>query len=277
MPHALAASGLRMPEGVPALLRDLIHQRTGLFFEDNRMGQLLEKLEPLVRNRGCQSFLEYYYLFKDREAGEWELTWQALSVPETYFWREMSQVNALAKAVVPAWFRNSSKPFRIWSAACSTGEEPYTLAMALNEAGFGSHPVEIIGSDANPAALEKARAAAYREKSFRSLPPELRAKYFERAGDRWRLRSEMMPRVIFKRVNLVEPGEVASMARVQAIFCRNVFIYFSAHAIRQTVAIMASKMASGSCLFVGAAESLLRMTTDFDLREIAGALAYVRI
>jgi chemotaxis protein methyltransferase CheR len=266
-----------MPEGVPALLRDLIHQRTGLFFEDNRMGQLLEKLEPLVRNRGCQSFLEYYYLLKDREAGEWELTWQALSVPETYFWREMSQVNALAQAVVPAWFRNSSKPFRIWSAACSTGEEPYTLAMALNEAGFGSHPVEIIGSDANPAALEKARAAAYREKSFRSLPPELRAKYFERAGDRWRLRSEMMPRVIFKRVNLVEPGEVASMARVQAIFCRNVFIYFSAHAIRQTVAIMASKMASGSCLFVGAAESLLRMTTDFDLREIAGALAYVRI
>jgi chemotaxis protein methyltransferase CheR len=277
MQDALAASGLRTPEGLPTLLRDLIHERTGLFFENNRMGQLMEKLEPLARNRGCNSFLEYYYLLKDNQEGEWERAWETFTVPETYFWREMSQIHALTNAIVPAWFRQNSRPFRIWSAACSTGEEPFTLAMALNEAGFGSHPVEIIGSDANPAALEKAKAALYRENSFRTLPEELRRKYFQRQGDRWRLEPDIVNRVTLKRINLIEPAEVASVARAQAIFCRNVFIYFSPHAIRQTVAIMASKMAPGAFLFVGAAESLLRMTTDFDLREIADALAYVRL
>jgi chemotaxis protein methyltransferase CheR len=83
--------------------------------------------------------------------------------------------------------------------------------------------------------------------------------------------------VVFKRANLFEQGEIAPLARVQAIFCRNVFIYFSRHAIRQTVAMMAAKMPPGSFLFVGASESLLRITTDFELKEIEGALAYVRI
>ena len=81
----------------------------------------------------------------------------------------------------------------------------------------------------------------------------------------------------FQRVNLFEPGEIASLARVQAIFCRNVFIYFSPHAIRQTVAMMAAKMPPGGYLFVGASESLLRVTTDFELQEMGDALAYVRI
>jgi chemotaxis protein methyltransferase CheR len=83
--------------------------------------------------------------------------------------------------------------------------------------------------------------------------------------------------VTFKRANLLDPGEIAPLARVQAIFCRNVFIYFSRHAIRQTVAMIATKMAPGGHLFVGASESLLRVTTDFELQELGGALAYVRI
>jgi len=241
------------------------------------MDQLLEKLEPLARNRGCRSFLEYYYALKDNYQGEWERAWEALSVQETYFWREMSQIDALTKMIVPTWFRQSSRPFRIWSAACATGEEPFTLAIALQESGFGGHPIEIFGSDASPAAIEKAKAAVYREKSFRVFPEKLREKYFTRKADGWSLNPQVVNRVTLKRINLLDPGEVASIARAQVIFCRNVFIYFSAHAIRQTIAMMASKMPPGAFLFVGAAESLLRMTTDFELREIAGALAYVRI
>jgi len=277
MPNDLAAVGLRVPEGLPRLLRDLIHERTGLFFEDNRMTELLEKLEPVALDRGCRSFLEYYYALKDNEQDEWQRAWEALSVQETYFWREIAQVEALTTVIVPDWFQRRSTAFRIWSAACATGEEPYTIAMALVEAGFGSHPIEIIGSDASTVALAKARSGVYREKSFRTLPQELRRRYFEEAGGRWKLDPAIMARVRFERVNLYEPGEVAPMARVQAMFCRNVFIYFSPHAIRQTVAIVASKMPPGGCLFTGASESLLRMTTDFELKEIAGALAYVRI
>ena len=277
MADVVGAKALRVPEGICRLLRDLIHDRTGIFFEDTRMDVLLGKLEPLAQRRGCASFLEYYYALKDEDHGEWDRAWEALSVQETYFWREMSQIHALVETIIPQWFEKSSFPFRVWSAACATGEEPYTIAIALAERGLGAHPVEIIGSDASPSALEKARSGIYRERSFRSLPPALRHKYFEPVPGGSKLSADIMKRVSFSRVNLLEPGEISPVARVHAIFCRNVFIYFSRHTIRQAVAMMAIKMPPGGNLFVGASESLLRLTTDFELKEVHGALSYVRI
>jgi chemotaxis protein methyltransferase CheR len=149
--------------------------------------------------------------------------------------------------------------------------------MALEEGGYGEKAIEIKGSDANPAALEKAQQAVYREKSFRALPPRLREKYFEPVQGGWKLCEEIKRRVSFTRANLFERGDIAPLARVQAIFCRNVFIYFSRHSIRQTVAMIAAKMPPGGYLFVGASESLLRVTTDFELKEMGEALTYVRI
>jgi len=263
MPSHGGPKTLRVVAGVPELLRDLIHNRTGLFFEDTRMDYLIEKLEPAAQARGFSSFLDYYYALKDNENGEWDRAWEALSVQETYFWREMSQIDALVKVIIPDWFRSSSLPFRVWSAACATGEEPYSIVLALNEAGFGALPVEIIASDASLAALDKARSGLYRDRSFRTLPPDLRQKYFELAPEGWELSDQIRRRVRFERANLFEPADVARLARVQAVFCRNVFIYFSRHAIRQTVAMIAAKMPPGGHLFVGASESLLRLTTDF--------------
>jgi chemotaxis protein methyltransferase CheR len=268
---------VRIPYGVPQLLRDLIHDKTGIYFEDSRLDALMEKLEPLARARGHQSFLDYYYALKDSHPVEWDEAWEALSVQETYFWREMSQIDALIGIVIPDWFRNHASPFRIWCAACATGEEPYSIAMALAEAGWLSHPIEIVASDASSQALKKAEAAIYRERSFRCLPPALRLKYFEPLAGAFRLKSPIRSQIKFRQANLSYSGDVAVLARVHAIFCRNVFIYFSPHAIRQTVANMAAKMPSGGHLFVGASESLLRLTADFELREIGNAFAYVRI
>jgi chemotaxis protein methyltransferase CheR len=277
MPTGPGLKTLRLPDGVRGLLRDLIHDRTGLFFDDSRMDALLEKLEPLALESGCQSFLEYYYTLKDNTNSQWDKAWEALSVQETYFWREMSQIDALTQVVAPERLRKLSVPLRIWSAACATGEEPYTIAMALVEAGLGLASIEITGSDASPNALKKAKAAVYREKSFRALPLPLRQKYFSPVEGGWKLSDDIARRVTFRRVNLFEPGEVAPLAWAHVIFCRNVFIYFSRHSVRQTVATIALRMPPGGHLFVGAAESLLKMTTDFELKDIAGALAYVRI
>ena len=145
---------MHTPEGTAQLLRDLVHEYTGSYFDASRLDTLLEKLEPLARERHCRSFLDYYYLLKfDGETvGEWARVMDALSVQETYFWREMDQINALAKIIVPAWFEKTSAPLRIWSAACATGEEPFTIAIALEEAGcFRRGPIEIIASDASGA------------------------------------------------------------------------------------------------------------------------------
>src|SRR4051794_16647322 len=104
MPRPAPPPPLRVPEGIQRLLRDLIHDRTGMFFEDSHTDFLIEKLEPAAHEGGFSSFLDYYYALKDNDHGEWDRAWEALSVQETYFWREMSQINALVEAVIPAWF-----------------------------------------------------------------------------------------------------------------------------------------------------------------------------
>ncbi|HVS53159.1 MAG TPA: CheR family methyltransferase [Opitutaceae bacterium] len=265
--------------GIPLLLRDLVHEQAGIYFEPDRLDLLLDKLRDRARARDCRSFLDYYYLLKyDEHAGEeWLRVMDAFSVQETYFWREAAQIEALVEIVVPAWFReHRSLPLHIWSAACATGEEPYSLAIALRETGWSAHPIFIHASDASEAALEKARTAVYRERSFRALAPELRAKYFEPAPEGARLRRELLTPVSFQRVNLVSPAETAALATAPVIFCRNVFIYFSPEAIRRTVASFATRMPGGGHLFVGASESLLRLTDDFEMREIGDAFVYVR-
>ena len=167
-------------------------------------------------------------------------------------------------------------PLQIWSAACATGEEPYSILIALLEAGLDGYPVEIRGSDGSQSALEKCRTAVYREKAFRCLPPDLKTKYFKPAGNEWQLRPEVARRVTFQRANLLATEEISTLARAPVIFCRNVFIYFSPHAIRQTVATFASRMPPRGHLFVGASESLLRLTADFELKEMGDTFAYVR-
>jgi chemotaxis protein methyltransferase CheR len=267
---------LQVPEGVPELLRDLIHERVGTFFDASRLDAMLDKLEAPARARNCRSILDYYYLLKYDENGEWGRAMDALSVQETYFWREMSQVRALVDVLVPRWFKERSVPLRIWSAACASGEEPYTIAIALQEAGWGGHPIQILASDASAAALAKARQGLYRERSFRSLPPALREKYFQPSGAAWQLRPDIAARPRFRQANLVSPSEIADLAAAPVIFCRNVFIYFSPEAIRRTIAAFAASMPSGGHLFVGASESLVKLTTDFDLEEIRDAFVYVR-
>lgn len=273
-----APQPILVPQPVPQLLRDLVHDRTGVYFEANRLDSMLEKLEPLARARGCRSYLDYFYLLKydNAEAAEWRRVMDAFSVQETYFWREFDQIRALVEEIVPEWFRTRLSPLRIWSAACATGEEPYTIAIALEEAGWGAHPIEIVASDASEAALAKARARFYRERSFRMLSPVLREKYFSPQEDGFLLRPEIGARVKFHWANLMELPPHEPGRAWEVVFCRNVFIYFSGASIRRVVEGFAERMPAGGNLFVGASESLLKLTEKFDLKEKRGAFVYVR-
>jgi chemotaxis protein methyltransferase CheR len=137
------SQNLVLPEGTSTLIRNLINERTGMFFDNGKSDLLIDKLSPLVIERGFSSYLDYYYLLKYDSSAEveWRNVMNALSVQETYFWREIDQVKALVQTLVPQWqARNTGSPLRIWSAACATGEEPLTIAIALNEAGwFSAH------------------------------------------------------------------------------------------------------------------------------------------
>jgi chemotaxis protein methyltransferase CheR len=273
---SLGLSGSAAP-----LLRDLIHERIGLFFDNGRCDMLTDRLAPLVVERGFQSLLDYYYLLKydDDARTEWPRVMDALSVSETYFWREIDQVRAVVNVVVPALVAaQPDVPVRIWSIPCASGEEPLTIAMALDQAGWFSRArFEIHGSDASEAAVARARAGRFRERSFRILPPALRERYFSRAGDEWAVDPELHARIrSWSVVNLMDAAQVAPMARAAVIFCRNVFIYFSEKGIRQVSEVFARHMPAPGYLCVGASESLLRVTTRFQLEEMGGAFIYVK-
>ena len=274
------SQNLALPEGTAALIRNLINERTGMFFDNGKSDLLIDKLSPLVIERGFSSYLDYYYLLKYDAASraEWQNVMNALSVQETYFWREIDQMRALVQTLVPQWHaRNTGSTLRIWSAACATGEEPLTIAIALNEAGwFQRAPIEIFASDASSKALARAEAGVYRERAFRNLPAPLRDRYFEPEGHDFRVKRELHSRIQWHMANLIDESEVAPLANADFIFCRNVFIYFSESAVGRVVRSFARFIRPPGYLFVGAAESLLRLTTDFNLTEVNDAFVYVK-
>ena len=274
---AFDVDNLGLLPGAVSLVRDLVHERTGLFYDNSRMGQMADRLAPLVTSRGFDTFLDYYYLLKyDAGSGdEWRLVMDALSVPETYFWRESDQLKVLVDVIIPLLAKNLARPLRVWSVPCASGEEPLTLAMMLDQRG-GRETVEIEGSDASPAALALAEAGLYRERAFRSLPPGLRERYFTPEGSRWRIDPAISSRVTWSLVNLLDMPAVERRAAADVIICRNVFIYFSETAIRSVVETFARAMPATAYLCVGAAESLLRITDRFELEQIGEAFVYAK-
>lgn len=263
-----------------ALLRDLIAERTGMFYDDAKRDLLADRLAELVVARRIGSFLEYYYLLRyDADADRhWAELADKLAVPETFFWRQPEQFEALARTLVPRHFGGpTAGPFRIWSAACCTGEEPLSIAIALDEAGWLDRaPIEIVASDASPAMVERARRGLYGERSFRNLPDALREKYFRREDGGWRPDRRLGDRIRYTVANLMDPDEAGPLAASDVIFCRNVFIYFSDDGIRRAVRLFAERMRAGGHLFVSAAESLTRHTSAFELEEEGRAFVYVK-
>jgi chemotaxis protein methyltransferase CheR len=275
------ADASELSPAVFQILRDLIHERTGLFFQDDRRSLLADKLSERVRAVGAGTFLDYYYKLKyDSDVDdEWRQVMDALSTQETYFWRESEQFRTLAEEVVPRLFSlRPEKPLKIWSAACASGEEPLSIAMALDEANcFGRAPIEIYASDASPAALERARRGLYRDRAFRHLPVRLRDKYFQQgAGGGWAIAPELHARVRWSLVNLANPAEIGDLAEADVIFCRNVFIYFSAAAIKKTIDYFATRMPTPGYLFLGASESINQITDRFELTQLADSFVYIK-
>lgn len=273
---SLDVDSLGLQPGALTLVRDLVHDRTGLFYDESRLAQMADRLAPLVTNRGFDTFLDYYYFLKYDEgaADEWRRVMDALAVPETYFWREIDQLRAIVDVIVPSLAPKLARPLRVWSVPCASGEEPLSLAMMLDGCGRLGQ-VEISASDASQAALDAAAAGIYRERAFRTLPTEVRERYFTRDGSRWRIDPALRERISWSRVNLLDMNEVLRHAWADVILCRNVFIYFSEGAIRRVVETFARAMPTPGYLCVGAAESLLRITDRFELEQIGDAFVYV--
>jgi chemotaxis protein methyltransferase CheR len=272
---------LPMPEAAFKLLRDIIVEHTGVFFDDAKRPLLADKLSDLATEAGLTSFVEYYYLLRYDDNAElhWRRLMDRLAVPETFFWRQSEQFQTLAQTIAPNLLSlRGGKPLRIWSVACCSGEEPLSIAMALDEAGLlEPGKIEIIATDGSEAMIERARRAHYGPRSFRQLPDALRERYFtERSNGFWKPADRLMDAVSYGVMNLAEPDEIAMQPMADVIFCLNVFIYFADDAIRRSVESFSRRLCDDGYLFLGAAESLTRLGVSFELAEVGGSFVYVK-
>jgi chemotaxis protein methyltransferase CheR len=278
---AASAASLRIPERTLELIRDLVATHAGLHYDASRLHFLRDRLAPLAIERGFDSLLDYYYLLRYDADGpaEWIRAIDALSVQETYFWREADQLDALANHIMPALQARGRHQVRIWSLPCASGEEPLSIAMALDQAGwFERLDITLHAGDASEAALRRARAGRYGERAFRQLAPALRARYFTSTGPgEWAVRPDLHARIqSWDRVNAVRPEEWGVAATADVVFCRNLFIYFETATVERVVCSFAERMPSPGYLCIAAAESLLRLRTPFTLQTLGSAFVYVK-
>jgi chemotaxis protein methyltransferase CheR len=282
----IGGNGMRPPPLTDDLFRlfsDWIRGRSGIEFSESNRYLLEKRLQRRAEELGLDSLTRYYHRLKYDSPAEAEADriLDLISNPETYFFREPEQLAAFADEIIPELLAKGAGrdgALRIWSAGCATGEEPYTIAMMLEERGvFRKASVDIFASDIASAALARARGGTYREASFRQIPAGVRERFFEQESTgRWRIDDIVRRRVTFGRVNLVEDARVAALPTFDVIFCRNVLIYFSEPWKRRAVGLLHSRLREGGYLLLGHAESLISVSTAFRLRHLTHDLVYQR-
>jgi chemotaxis protein methyltransferase CheR len=260
--------------------KELIKQRCGLIFEGVGEKPLVDGLRKRIADTGSKNASAYYTKLHGDDREFYELVC-LLTINETYFYREPEQLQLLVDCLIPRILsrKQDTSPVRIFSAGCSTGEEPYSIAMALREK-YGESSARLFqleGGDLDKGALDKARTARYTEFSFRSLAPELRDRYFERHGKwAWNAKADLRQQVNFHHLNLLDENYHHALQDYDIIFFRNVSIYFDIPTRRLIQQHLASLLKDDGCLIIGTAETLANDLGVLNLVEEGGQFYFAK-
>jgi chemotaxis protein methyltransferase CheR len=250
------------------LLTDLIQDRFGLTFDGIRCEILESRLKPRLTELRLHSLRDYYQFLRFHPEGEteWGRLTPLITNNETYFFREAHHFDTLVRRIVPE-LRPAlrTRPLRILSAACSSGEEAYSIVITLQNAGFELAGVrwEIDACDLNPERVAQARSAVYDAGSLRACEEEARRRYFREVGGRFELRERYRKGVRFFTANLLAPNGAFGQGSYDAILCRNMLIYFGQEAFDGVIGLFARSLRPGGYLLLGHSESLLDRVTEF--------------
>jgi chemotaxis protein methyltransferase CheR len=261
------------------LLRDLVYEHAGLHYDDDAMFLFERRLGDRIEALGLDDYYAYYkYLrFHPQGPSELEEAIERLTTKETYFFRQEYQLRAFRDELLPELYQANAARQRlaIWSAGSATGEEAYTIAILLLESRlFEGWDLKVVGSDICRGSVTAARRGVYRETAFRTTSPSLRARYFvEGHGG-----SEIIPEVKkichFGQLNLMDGGRSLMVGQVDVIFCRNVLIYFDMKSRRRVIDGFYERLVPGGYLLLGHSESLLNVSTAFELVHLREDLVY---
>lgn len=264
-------------------LRDFIYAQCGIYVADNRKYLLENRLANRLKLLNLKNFGEYYHYLQYDTNKKTELTklFEVITTNETSFYRNPPQLkvfqeNILAE-VIAEMRKKGDKRLRIWSAGCSTGEEPYTLAIIVAEVLKGelaSWDVRITASDLSERVLEAARKGVYNEYTLRTTPKELLPRYFDKDGENFRIKPELKRLVSFGQLNLSDRVALKRVERSQLVFCRNVIIYFDDEMKKKVIGAFYDNLQPNGYMLIGHSESLHNITRSFKPIHYPGAIMY---
>jgi chemotaxis protein methyltransferase CheR len=261
------------------LIRDLIYNHCGLFFDHDSKYLLDRRLLARLAHHNLPGFREYYQFLKyDRKKDE-EIAdiMDILTTNETYFFRESFQLKAFTDEILPEVkaLKQREKTLRIWSAGCSTGEEPYTIAMLILELeSFKGWRVEIVGSDISQRVVQHARKGVYGKSSFRCTEERYLQRFFAQAEGGYRICDEVRELVTISHMNLFDANRLALLGKMDVIFCRNVIIYFDLESKKRVIQSFYDMLRGGGYLLLGHSESLMNVSTAFALKHLKNDMVY---
>lgn len=261
------------------LLRDLVYEHAGLHFDDDSHFLFERRLSERVEALGLDSFHAYYKFLRFNAYGSSELeeATERLTTKETYFFRQEYQLRAFRDELLPRLAKDHADRRRLtfWSAGCATGEEVYTLAILIIESAlFEGWDVRVIGSDISKYSVAAARRGVYREGSFRTTGADRRSRYFVEGRDGTYVSDAVRRLCHFGQLNLVDSSRASMVGRVDVVFCRNVLIYFDVQSRRRVIDTLYERLVPGGYLLLGHSESLLNLSTAFELVHLREDLVY---
>jgi chemotaxis protein methyltransferase CheR len=265
------------------MFANLLREHCGLNFTSETRFLLEKRLTRRLRELGLTSFAAYHYHLRSsaEHAGDLANLIDEVTTNETYFFRQRVQLRALVGELFTELLAereaSGGGPILVWSAGCSSGEEPYSIVVLATEAGFvPGRDFRVYASDISRRMLRKARLGLYREASFRETEPELRERYFTGKDRLWRISDDVKRHVDFVRLNLMDRSAISLLGTMDVVLCRNVMIYFDQDSRRRVIQTFHEKLKPGGHLLLGSAESLVHLSTAFETRHLSEDMVYRR-
>ena len=265
-------------------IRDLVYKTSGIYKADEKLYLLADGCGRRMKQLAARTLREYWDRlnaapFRDVELRE---LLNEITIGETCLFRSRAQLDALRKVILPEIVaekpKQITKRLRIWSAGCSTGEEPYTLAMTMLEESehlLKGWTVEIIATDLNDRSIETAKAGIYGDYALRNTSELYRQKYFSIVDEKkLEVRPEVKKLITFSRLNLQDDSKMLFLKGIDLIFCCNVLIYFDAASKTKVVNNFFTNLNFGGYFFLGTSESLMKLNAEFHLIHFPGTIAY---
>jgi chemotaxis protein methyltransferase CheR len=262
------------------MFSDLVRRHCGLDFSPDSRFLLETRIAKRMRDLKVSSFAAYHYLVRSAPAyEEFSRLVEELVTNETYFFRERAQLGALIFEILPEIRRQQAEdgggPVRVWSAGCAGGEEPYSIVMLALEAGLQPGvDLRVYASDISQRMMRRARQGVFPQASFRDTDDSLRRRYFSEKNGAWRIDDSIRKHVDLIHLNLLDRSKLAVLGAMDVIVCRNVMIYFDAMSKRRVIESFFEKLRPGGHLLLGHSESLINLSTSFELHHLRSDLCY---